>query len=273
MGSTATPRLNIRRAAIEQLRRESTDIRARAVADFRADLDTMTVSNPDVATVKDRIVDRVEAGDLATAWEYVSLAKKGAALPGVATTSVGVEQFFPELDDQIAKDVKLSQRSVAETARNGGQVGPLSFQWLDGYDRDIAAAGFAAWRELGLVKQPSKDQGWERDLPAVLAVLGLTAQRIDRHEVQGAHDPDRCWIDLIGWITTGDPVVRIRTRPRGTPHPEAATHRRAARPRHRRLSCRRDRFRGLGHRSTPRPARLRETPGDLEKVSGVPTTR
>lgn len=196
------------RATIDAIRDRSARNRADRTEEIRAEISAAAEAEPAVAAATARILGRVDAGDLATAWEYVSLAREGAAIPEPPEPLIDVGEFFPDRDRELAEAVNLSTRAAANAAAKGQRAGPLDFSGLSDADRTAAKDGLDAWRAMSNVTRPGKEYTeWASHLSKVLAALGLTAATFERSPLTGAKEHDRLWIDLGGITTTGDPVV------------------------------------------------------------------
>lgn len=196
------------RVTIDAIRDRSARNRAERTEEIRAEIAAAAEADPAVAAAIDRILGRVDAGDLATAWEYVSLAREGASIPEPPEPPVDVDEFFPDRDRQLADSVNLRSRAASNAATQGKAAGPLDFSNLSDADRAAAKDGLDAWRAMSNVARPGKEYTeWASHLPKVLAALGLTAATFERSPLTGDKEHDRLWIDLGGISTTGDPII------------------------------------------------------------------
>lgn len=200
--------IDLCRATIEAIRSRSSQNRVERTEEIRDEIAAVAEAEPPVAAALDRILARVAAGDLATAWEYVSLAREGTSIPEPPTPLVDIGEFFPDRDRVLEEQANLGSRAVATAAAEGDVSGPLNFTDLSPADRVAAKEGLDAWRTMGKVSRPGKDyREWASSLPTVLATLGITADRFDRSPLTGGKEHDRLWVDLTGVTTTGDPIV------------------------------------------------------------------
>lgn len=196
------------RAAITEIRERSEQNRAARTAEIREEISAAAGAEPEIARALDRIMDRVDAGDLATAWEYVSLAREGADIPEPTAPAVEVDEFFPHRDRELAEHVSLRARAIATAAGRGDAYEQLDFSALTPADQAVAKSALDAWRAMSNIARPGKEyREWASHLPSVLTALGMTVTTFERGSLTGEREHDRLWIELHDLTTVGDPVV------------------------------------------------------------------
>lgn len=183
--------------ALEENRRET-------LAEFRDHLDSLA-DDPTIATVREKVLARVEAGDLATAWEYLSLAREGSDIPESVEEARPAEFLAPRLDDALS-GINLAASSTRQTVRRRARLGPLDFASLDDDAAETVISGLRAWRDISR-EDDLASVDWEQVLPPVLRVLGMSAARIRPAAENRPNVRNHQWIDLVSVEVDGDPLV------------------------------------------------------------------
>lgn len=148
-----------------------------------------------------RVDERVAAGDIATAEEYLALALDGLALPSIPTPRNEFATWWPDLASLLSS-AALDSRIVL-AARAGKPFGDLDFGRLEPSVRSEAAAGLEAWMTLSGGRP--RGQLIETARP-LLSLLGIEASELSGLPGEKAN-ADREWRHIVGFKRTGRALV------------------------------------------------------------------
>ncbi len=146
----------------------------------------------------DRIRARIDAGDLATAEEYLLVALGGEEPPS-APESLDLPRFLTALDTLPATVV----RDALKAAESGTVLADcLDFGPLSPAERTAAADGLHAWLDLG------GDRRHRAFKPALAQALRLAGIEFTAERPAGLSDgPNRRWVELSGVKRVGDALI------------------------------------------------------------------
>ncbi|QKG20504.1 hypothetical protein [Actinomadura verrucosospora] len=186
------------------------------------------------AADRDRVSERVEAGDLTTAREFMAQVEAGNPLPAAAEHAEHLDRFYPafpkafsaiavragnrarkqETNEGLTElmDALQRGRDVADpdlAALLGGAQ--IKIPALRNARREEAREGLRQWKACGLGSKT--DATLRTGITAILKMIGLEGEQRD-----GAREQHRRWIDLEGVKPVGEtllPAFGSRMSPSG----------------------------------------------------------
>lgn len=151
--------------------------------------------------VVERISERVEAGDFATAEEYLALSLDGRDLPEPLVDGGVFDEWWPSRAADL-ETVVLDSRTE-HAARRGDNTTALDFSRIDEPSRELVAEGLNAWRTLA-AGRPSGEL--LEVVRPVLSLLGMEARKLDGAP-QLRKDASREWRLISGFRRIGRALV------------------------------------------------------------------
>jgi hypothetical protein len=154
-----------------------------------------------VRSIVGRIEERVDAGDFATAEEYLALALDGRDLPEPLVDAGVFEEWWPSRAVEL-ETVVLDSRTE-HAARRGDNTMELDFSRIDEPSRELVADALNAWRTLA-AGRPSGEL--HEVVRPILSLLGIEARNIEGVP-QLRKDGSREWRLISGFRRIGRALV------------------------------------------------------------------
>jgi hypothetical protein len=168
---------------------------------LRERLETARAQLPDRDADLDLVAERADAGDIATAEEYLALVSDGSAIPQLPAAREEFIAWWPALAEELA--TRPIDGRVLGAIRDGGTIGGLDFSRLDQQARTDAATALQAWTRLSGARPTGPLISAVRPF---LPILGIEATDLmNVPSVQSHHD--REWRQLIGFLRAGRAMV------------------------------------------------------------------
>ena len=163
------------------------------------------------SSAKDKIDERLAAGDILTANEYLSLLESGEPIPEPAERRDAFkDEFFPDFVEKIQSYLdKSSSGGVWERIERGADVGPLNMRQVPGAQCQSAARMLRAWMSLKAKRGNPEDKLREFLSGLGFSEVAVTPRRANVSEqtfdvsVRPVADGDICMVPRYGSHAAG----------------------------------------------------------------------
>ncbi|MFE7129271.1 hypothetical protein ACFVIM_00220 [Streptomyces sp. NPDC057638] len=159
--------------------------RANLMQRARGEINNVRVSAPD--DVMKKITQLADAGDLATAEEYLLTALTGEDPPTSAPED-DLERFFPSVPDGLTEGITPE---LVEAVGAGGSHFGLDFSQLRTRDRNTTTETLCSWAQL--LGNWRTQKNYNHPLRGALRIAGI---EYGSERSVGAYAPNRKWIEL-----------------------------------------------------------------------------